>query len=260
MAFWEELKKGANAVATAATGGAWSLDGKSGYMFGGNGMVDIYDGYAGGDPKSGKNGKIKSAIPGIGDAEAARLQNEKNMKEAQINRNFQERMSSTAYQRAMQDMERAGLNPMLAYQQGGASAPSGAQATINSESKTGLGHFVAQNLMNVNSAKQQQQQINQQSQINDSTIKLQGTAAAKNLQEAEKTRLDNVKQKKYEPLHEKGSQAIRDASKTYDRIIESLSNTAKKVGEFHTPPIVQGRNIKVLGPASKQKFQKQSPN
>lgn len=39
---------------------------------------------------------------------------------------FQERMSNTSYQRATEDMKKAGINPMVAFQQGGASTPQGA--------------------------------------------------------------------------------------------------------------------------------------
>ena len=57
-----------------------------------------------------------------------------NSAEALANRQFQERMSNTAYQRAVEDMKKAGLNPILAFANGGASTPGGSAGTISGAS------------------------------------------------------------------------------------------------------------------------------
>lgn len=61
-----------------------------------------------------------------------------NAAEAQKNRDWQQYMSNTSYQRAMEDMRAAGLNPILAYSQGGASNGSGATASISGGSSGGM--------------------------------------------------------------------------------------------------------------------------
>lgn len=57
-----------------------------------------------------------------------------NSVEAMKNREWQEHMSNTAYQRAVADMKEAGLNPILAFQNGGASTPGGSAGTISGAS------------------------------------------------------------------------------------------------------------------------------
>lgn len=81
---------------------------------------------------------IGSAVGGIGSYMGQESANQANAAMAGKQMDFQERMRKTQYQTAVEDMKAAGLNPMLAYQQGGAGNQAGASAQMQSSLGAGV--------------------------------------------------------------------------------------------------------------------------
>lgn len=108
--------------------------------------------------------------------EIANQTNAQNIAIAREQMNFQAAMSSTAYQRAMKDMQAAGLNPMLAYSQGGASTPMGSAIASQSarmeaaQSEEMLGKAVSSGM--------EMRRLQKELAATDSQVKLNDAVAA----------------------------------------------------------------------------------
>ena len=93
------------------------------------GLLSTLGSVAGGFLGGPTGGLIGGAIGGFFDSEhAASSANEAAANAASTNRNWQQYMSDTQMQRRVVDLQKAGLNPMLAYSLGGAAVPGGATA------------------------------------------------------------------------------------------------------------------------------------
>lgn len=74
---------------------------------------------------------IAAGIGAAATAYGVHKQNQMQKEQAAKQMQFQERMSSTSWQRSVEDMKMAGINPMLSYMKGGASSPGGAMANVH---------------------------------------------------------------------------------------------------------------------------------
>lgn len=128
---------------------------------------------------------IGAGISGVTSLFGGMSANKANKNMARDQMKFQERMSNTAYQRSMKDMKSAGLNPMLAYTQGGASTPQGASAQINDAVSPAISSALQATTVR-NQIKETQSRIG----VNESTIGLQekqGKVALANASSAKST-------------------------------------------------------------------------
>ncbi len=124
---------------------------------------------------------------------------------------FQERMSNTQYQRAVGDLRKAGLNPMLAYTQGGASSPGGSSYTPQNVGAAGSAGAA--------------------SAVSSAVSSLRSKAEIKNINQATKTSAQDERKKGNETMlldnqnskvHEEWKQA-----KIISRILGQQEHTAK---------------------------------
>lgn len=114
-----------------------------------------------------------------------REQNAFNANEAQKNRDFQQQMASTQYQRAVTDMQAAGVNPALAMSNGGNAAPSGSAASGSTSMMQSEGPDFASMVLSMKQLQNETKLADSQMKVNDSVINKNDAQAKESLAKAE---------------------------------------------------------------------------
>jgi len=175
---WAAADPEGYAYAYPSQGGQMNDPGMGGPMpssggFGGGGGGDIIGGIASG---------LGSFAGSLITAGAMKDVNAQQIALSERQMEYQRQMSNSAYQRAMQDMRAAGLNPMLAYQQGGAGTPSGSQPPGLNVPDVGKG--VSEGLQKGLASAIELRRVKNESDLMQSQTMLQAVTASKEVEQA----------------------------------------------------------------------------
>lgn len=150
-----------------------------------------------------------------------------NWQQADTNRAWQEKMSNTAYQRMVQDLNAAGLSPMLAYSKGAAPTPSGSTGSASA----GGSSIEAPRFGETSLRAAQAEAAKEQAAVNRSTLTVNAAQADKLAAEADNVRQDTENKRLYPGFNEAQIQELIARSGQHGASSAQLTEIIKNLAQ-----------------------------